>query len=159
MEKKFSSESTFTLKSRIDMARVFMGRAYPGFLLVSAAVILINYYLIVTGRSAEGDVKKTASLFVLMVIWALIPVVWGFVWHKKTVVHKQTVDIYTDRLVITDEKGKRELTPDRFYGIVEKEDYIRLGPLKETVIINKNDVTLGDAEEIVRFLYNMKSNE
>lgn len=157
MEKKFSTQNVFTLKNRIDMARVFMGRAYPGFLLVSAAVILFNYYLIITGRSAEGDTKKTITLFVLMLIWAFIPVAWGFIWHKKSKVQNQTVDIYTDKIVITDEDGKRELTPDRFYGIVEKEDYIRFGPIKETVIINKNSVTLGKSEDILRFLYDMKN--
>lgn len=157
MEKKFSVQNEFTLKKRIDISRIFMGRSYPTFLILAVGVILYNYYLISTGRGAEGDVKKTITLVVLMVVWAYIPVVWGFIQHKTSGIKNQTVDIYNDKVVVTDEKGTRELPPSRFYSVIEKENYIRFGSLGETVVIEKSGVTLGDPDEIVKFLYNMKA--
>lgn len=157
MEKKFSVQNEFTLKKRIDISRIFMGRAYPTFLILSAGVILYNYYLIMTGRSADGDVKKTITLAVLMIVWGFIPVVWGFIQHKTSGVKNQTVDIYNDKVVVTDEKGTRELPPSRFYSVIEKENYIRFGSLGETVVIEKSGVTLGDPDKIVKFLYDMKA--
>ena len=155
MEEKFTVKTEFTLKKRIDIIRAFMGRAYYGFILVAAAVLCYNFYLLNTGKAAPGDDKKTAALFAVMLLWALIPVVSGFIWDKASKVKSAVISVYDDKLVFTSENAAFELLPDRFYGITEREDYIKLGPLKQTVIIDTKDVTKGSADEIAKFLRDM----
>jgi len=157
MEEKFTAKTAFNLKSRIDMVRVFMGRVYYTFLLVEGAVICFNCYLITGGKAAPGDAKKTVSLFVLMIIWAFIPVAAGLIWDKVSKVKTQIISVLENKIIVTNDTKTFELTPKRFYTIIEMENYIKLGPLKETVIINKNDVTFGDGDKLADFLRNMKS--
>ncbi len=158
MEPKFIAETTFNLKNRIDMVRVFMGRAYYGFLLVAGAVICYNYYLINSGQAVEGDTKKTAMLFILMLIWGFIPVAAGFVWDKLSKVKYAKISVYEKKLTVTTNINSFDLEPKRFYTIVQKEHYIKLGPIKQTVIINTDSLNTGEADKLTSFLINMKND-
>lgn len=155
MDEKFVIESDFTLKSRTDMVRAFMGKVYYGFLLVAGAVICFNYYLISSGRAAAGDERKTLTLFILMIIWAFIPVISGFIWNSISKVKHIKITVNADKITTETNCGTFELTPDRFYTIIEREHYIKLGPLKQTVIINTKDVSCGEGNKIADFLRDM----
>lgn len=156
MEEKFVFETQFSLKKRIDIVRAYMGRVYYGFLLVAAAVVCFNYYLISSGRAVQGDEKKTITLFALIVIWAFIPVIGGILWNATSKVKGCIITVYEDRVGIQSDSRSFELTPDRFYNIIEREHYIKFGPLKETVIIDIKDIKIGNGEETAKFLRDMK---
>jgi hypothetical protein len=155
MDAKFVIENKFNLKRRIEIIRVTMGRAYYMFIIVALAVICYNGYLIYSNQAVAGDDRKTLILIIIMVIWGCIPLVGGFIWDKLSEIKNQHISVYSDKLVIETNVGTRELKPDRFYGIYERESYIKFGPLKESIIINKKDVTQGDADELAKFLRDM----
>ncbi|GEM_PF-3470778 len=159
MEVKFSAETTFNLKKRIDMVRAFMGRMYYGFLLVAGLVVCYNYYILSTGRAAAQDGTKTIALFVLMVIWAFIPVAAGFIWDKTSKVKTLRLTVYNDRVLVERDTDSFELDPHRFYTVAEKEDYIKFGPLKNTVIVDKKEMTSGEGDKLAAFLIDMKNRE
>lgn len=156
MDEKFVFETQFDLKKRIDIVRAYMGRVYYGFLLVAAAVVCFNYYLISSGKAVQGDEKKTVTLFVLMVIWAFVPVIGGILWNTISKVKSCIITVYGDKVNVQSDSRSFELTPDRFYNIMEREHYIKFGPLKETVIIDIKDVKIGNGEEAAKFLRDME---
>lgn len=172
---QFVIESDLSLKRKIDTARTRMGRAYPGFLLVAACVIAFNYYLIMTGKNAQNDTKKTITLFVLMVVWAFIPVVVGFVKHKLSKVTSQRVTVYCnqslspaekssdcpvhDKIVVETNLGVTELTADSFNYVYEIGDCIKVDKtFKNVLLIDKRDVIVGDGEKLADALRNIRNN-
>jgi hypothetical protein len=156
MDEKFVIENDFNLKKRMDIIRVTMGRAYYMFLMVALGVICYNLYLFSNGKAVNGDYGKTLALIIIMVIWGCIPLVGGLIWDKLSKIKTQHISVYSDKLVVETNIGTRELKPDRFYGIYERGSYIKFGPLKESVIINKNDVIKGNADELAKFLRDMQ---
>ncbi len=156
MEEKFVIEGKIDRRERTEIIRVLMGKAYFLFLLVAGLVICYNYYMISTGQNVEGDGRKTIILFVLMLIWALIPVVGGIIWNCLSKIKDLKVTVLEDRLVIATNIGTRELPADKFDYVMERENYIKVGSLKEGVILNKNNVKVGEADKLAKYLRDMK---
>lgn len=156
MEERFVIEGDVNRRERTEIVRVLMGRAYFLFLLVAGVVICYNYYMMSTGRSVEGDGTKTVALFVVMIVWALIPVIGGIIWNLISKVKHMKITVFDDVLMVETNEGKREIKPEKFDYVMERENYIKVGSFKEGVIINKNNVKQGEAEQFAKFLRDMK---
>ena len=156
MEEKFVIEGEVNRRERTEIVRVLMGRAYFLFLLVAGVVICYNYYMLSTGQALEGDGRKTIILFVLMLVWALIPVIGGLIWTGLSKVRTLRAAVTEDRIIVTTNLGTREILPDKFDYIMERENYIKVGSFKDGVILNKNNVKEGDADKLAKFLRDMK---
>ena len=156
MEERFVIEGDVNRRERTEIVRVLMGRAYFLFLLVAGVVICYNYYMMSTGQSVEGDGTKTVALFVVMLVWALIPVIGGIIWNLISKVKHMKITVFDDVLLVETNEGKREIKPEKFDYVMERENYIKVGSFKDGVIINKNNVKQGEAEQLVKFLRDMK---
>ena len=156
MDEKFVIKTEFDLKKRIDIVRVFMGRAYYLPLLVAAAVACYNFYLIRSGRALPQDTQKTSTLLLLMAVWAFVPVIVGFVWNTLSKVKKSTVRIFDDRVAVETDSKTYELEPKRLYVIDKRENYLRFGSMKECAVVDLNGITKGDKDKVTEFLMKIK---
>ena len=156
MEEKFVIEGEVNRRERTEIVRVLMGRAYFLFLLVAGVVICYNYYIMSTGKSVDGDGTKTVALFIIMLVWALIPVIGGIICNLVSKVKSMKITVFDNVLVVETNVGKREIRPEKFDYVMERENYIKVGSLKDGVIINKNNVKKGEAEQLAKFLRDMK---